>query len=403
MINTKIIFVDGLPGSGKPTIAHFLARQMELNDFKVKWIYETIDDHPLEYHVKEFKLETYLDEYESAYPDHLEKFIDQISKDEYTYIIDSSLFKEILGRDILLDQDQDRMFSKRMFEKVCSILKPLNSVYILLYQNNVKNSIENICTIRGKAWGKSYKHAYDGNTFSQKRNLKGEKALLGIMGEISDLSLKFFPEMDIKKLSIENSELKWDQYRKQILDFLELKQVEENLFDTSFEEYCGEYLGIKIHINNKRLFIDSFWPNLKLIPVENDVFEFEGFPIKLQFLRDENKIVRSIKIINAYRYFKDGEEIPKKNCKELNSSELNVFCGEYQAVEDKSTKKILIKDGNLTYIRNGNMDQILRAIDKNTFVCAGTSIRLTFNPKDKNKSFILSSGNKEDVTYEEIE
>jgi thymidylate kinase len=80
MINTKLILVDGLPGSGKSTIAHFLARQMELNDIKVKWIYETIDDHPLEYHVKEFKLETFLDEFESAYPDHLQKFIDQILK-----------------------------------------------------------------------------------------------------------------------------------------------------------------------------------------------------------------------------------------------------------------------------------------------------------------------------------
>ncbi|MDA3887049.1 MAG: hypothetical protein PF638_15795 [Candidatus Delongbacteria bacterium] len=402
MINTKLILVDGLPGSGKSTIAHFLARQMELNDIKVKWIYETIDDHPLEYHVKEFKLETFLDEFESAYPDHLQKFIDQILKDEYTYIIDSSLFKEILGRDILLDQNQDRIFSNRMFEKVCSILKPLNSVYILLYQNDVEKSIDNICTIRGKAWGNSYINAYDGSIISKKRNLKGKKALLGIMQEISDLALKLFPEMDIKKLLIENSKLEWDQYRKQILDFLELKQVEEKLFDTSFEEYCGEYLGIKIHINNKRLCIDSFWPNLKLIPVDNDVFEFEGFPIKFKFIRDENKIVRSIKIISAYRYFKDGEEIPKKNCKELNSSELNMFCGEYQAVEDKKARKILLKDSKLVYIRNGNMDQILKFIDKNTFVCAGTSIRLTFNQKNKIKSFVLSSGNKKEIAYEKI-
>jgi adenylate kinase family enzyme len=33
MINTKLILVDGLPGSGKSTIAHFLARQMELNEY----------------------------------------------------------------------------------------------------------------------------------------------------------------------------------------------------------------------------------------------------------------------------------------------------------------------------------------------------------------------------------
>jgi len=36
MLNTKLILVDGMTGSGKSTTAHFIARQLEKNGIKVK-------------------------------------------------------------------------------------------------------------------------------------------------------------------------------------------------------------------------------------------------------------------------------------------------------------------------------------------------------------------------------
>ena len=46
MINTKIIFVDGITGSGKSTITHFIARQLEQNGIKARWFHEEEEGNP---------------------------------------------------------------------------------------------------------------------------------------------------------------------------------------------------------------------------------------------------------------------------------------------------------------------------------------------------------------------
>ena len=50
MINTKLILVDGITGSGKSTTAQFIARQLEKNGIKARWYNELEIGNPL--HVK---------------------------------------------------------------------------------------------------------------------------------------------------------------------------------------------------------------------------------------------------------------------------------------------------------------------------------------------------------------
>jgi predicted adenine nucleotide alpha hydrolase (AANH) superfamily ATPase len=63
---------------------------------------------------------------------------------------------------------------------------------------------------------------------------------------------------------------------------LELKTIEEKLFDPSFEKYCGHYADkywfYHVHIKNNRLYLDQFWKNLKLRPLSEDEFEIIEVP-----------------------------------------------------------------------------------------------------------------------------
>lgn len=47
MLNSKLILIDGITGSGKSTTTQFLASQLKENDIKVKWYHETQTIHPL--------------------------------------------------------------------------------------------------------------------------------------------------------------------------------------------------------------------------------------------------------------------------------------------------------------------------------------------------------------------
>ena len=98
MINTKLIFVDGIGGSGKSTTAHFIARQMEKNNIKAQWFHENEDDHPLKWPEKKendtkYQLEKRRIE---TFPQQWKKMIDKFKNDDCVYIIESYLFQDVI-------------------------------------------------------------------------------------------------------------------------------------------------------------------------------------------------------------------------------------------------------------------------------------------------------------------
>ena len=55
MIKTKLILVDGIPGSGKSTLSQFISKQIERNKIKVKWYFEHDMFHPITIDYKELE------------------------------------------------------------------------------------------------------------------------------------------------------------------------------------------------------------------------------------------------------------------------------------------------------------------------------------------------------------
>lgn len=98
MINTKLIFVDGISGSGKSTTAHYIARQLEKNGIKVKWFHEDERDHPLDSMEEgDDKIDQqYITRFLEEYPKKWEKFINSIKNEEGVYIVESYLFQDII-------------------------------------------------------------------------------------------------------------------------------------------------------------------------------------------------------------------------------------------------------------------------------------------------------------------
>jgi len=131
MINTKLIFVDGITGSGKSTTAHFIARQLEKNGIKAKWFHEGETGNPLHQLVRnegesdnDFAIR-FMKEYpEERY----EKFVNSIKDDDCIYIVDSFLFQDIIW--IPLFYDISKEVIKKFVHKLCSLVACLNPVVI---------------------------------------------------------------------------------------------------------------------------------------------------------------------------------------------------------------------------------------------------------------------------------
>ena len=75
----KIIFVDGITGSGKSTTSSFITKQLNKNGIKAKWPTEHDEVHPLE-DLKKLENETDDDYAKRTLSDYPQKWIDFVAK-----------------------------------------------------------------------------------------------------------------------------------------------------------------------------------------------------------------------------------------------------------------------------------------------------------------------------------
>jgi shikimate kinase len=81
MIDTKLILVEGLPGSGKSSFGQFVGLQLSRNNHNAQWFIECELNHPVQF------------EYEASFSD--DDFSDLIEKHKpFSTLLENSVIKE---------------------------------------------------------------------------------------------------------------------------------------------------------------------------------------------------------------------------------------------------------------------------------------------------------------------
>jgi len=402
MINTKLILIDGIPGSGKSTTAHFIARQLEKNGIKTKWFHEADNEHPLSVSLKE-KVEGGQDPYKFrlfvSYPEKLTEFVNNVINDEYVYIIEAYLFQNILNQFFKLDTDKKTI--QNYYKNLIKIMGSLNPVIVYIYQKDIDKALKNSFEDRGGSFKEFLIELCENLLYCKNRNLSGESGIIQMWQELQNLTFDLLNEIKFKNIIIENSDNDWDKYRKQILTFLDVKFIDEIVYEPVYKEFCGFYSGIPVYIKNDRLCIEWGWPDIKLLPIKKDSFELEGFPSSIQFQRNQNNEIMSLNISkSSCNDFISGEDKLKLYAVFLEKSELESFCGEYWCETEDISRKIVIKNSDLYYVRNENNESKLIPISKTQFVMIViTDNRLDFNLKDGKYQFVLNIKGQEPLLF----
>jgi len=403
MLNTKIIFVDGIPGSGKSTIAHFIARQLNKNGIKAKWFIEMERNHPLE------ELEKNEDESETDfaykqlnnYPQRWLDFVIKAQDDDCVYIFESYPFQDIL--DFCLQIDMDRLSIKNYIHQLMSITSSLNPAIIHFYQSDVDQAIRKICLNRSNDWKMYAIENSENFLFCKNRNYIGETAFIKQCEEVVRISLELFSEFEIPKLQIENSAHDWDNYRKQILDFIEIPMIDELLYQSSYDRYCGYYSGknywLKIHVDGNRLWVDDSWANMKLLPLSEDEFEIEAIPAAFKFIWNESSEIKALIVTKSLCDYTEGEIFIKIIPVELSENDLQRFCGDFRCESENLDRKIYLKDGNLYYWRNEESESKLMPVSQNKLAMFGSTAMLEYTFDGGVKQILFTAQDDEDMIF----
>lgn len=299
MLNTKLIFIDGITGSGKSTTAQFLANQLMKNGIKVKWYHEEEENHPLDYaeDVEVFASQAEMEKFLETTPKLWKQFVKQVSQSDEVHIVESFLLQNTVR--LLFQNNFEEARIVNFVQEIEDIIGRLNPALLYFHQQDATLSIRKIWRRRGDAWKKWFIDSDIQTPYVKTSGITGELGVIKLWSDYQNFTNQLFEEYKFKKLCIENSAGNWNDYHQRILDFLELNLVIE-CRDLTIEEkkrYCGTYkeqegkLECKVELLDGNLVCDLIWPDIRLLPVESgdsNLFYLESFPVFIKFKENEN-------------------------------------------------------------------------------------------------------------------
>src|SRR6266700_6290989 len=300
MQTTRLILIEGLSCSGKSTMAHYLSRQLTKQGIPHTWWYEENKGHPLYSFHDPASMQQVIDTLATGDHDRViavvlelwQQLVESLQASENIAILDGSLFGHLTWT--LFPFDIPLTEIQAYLTQVERLIRPLNPCLIYLYQDDLATSFRRRCQ-RRNIKEEDMIRAVTETVYGKRRNLQGFEGMLQYWTDYRYLIDAFFSSMEVAKLSLENSAGDWLKYQQQVLQFLGLSLLPElSLSGENLDHFVGTYTFMDGDIRRYcaiwreqgYLFLDgvpSLWPNNRLIPLSQQVFAVDSFPVKVHF------------------------------------------------------------------------------------------------------------------------
>ena len=233
MLDTKLIFIEGLPGLGKTTTSVWLAKRLILRGFRVNFLEESQPQHPLnvggdlhpacstpgEVLFQRYTPDSYIQEslerWQAAVPVALQS--------EAINVLDSYPFQNSVR--ILLQMDAPIDVIREYFKQVESFTTPLHPVLIYYDQPDTtyaKDHFTQIAARRGSAWTEYATALVLRCPYAGNRHLQDFEGVLTFLADYKNLIDILLEQSRIPRIILDHGFDDWAEFYRQIEDFLGL-------------------------------------------------------------------------------------------------------------------------------------------------------------------------------------
>jgi thymidylate kinase len=283
-VGSRLILVEGLTGSGKSIMAHFIARQLQYNGIPASWVHEGEEPHPILVDVGS-SLPDYMDEMRERWAAYVEQAGDQV------IVVEACLFNNLI--DSLLAHDVDRAKVLQYGDALQALIEPLNPTLVYLVQEDVDSALERNFKDRGKGF-RDYVIQYATETpLARRRGWEGYAGMVMFWREFVAVTDELFQRYRIRKLKIDNSAGHWDDYNRQVLECLSLPLIPEQVSQSEALGLVGVYRDRKngreftVRYEEGKLTINLFLSvRTPLVRRAEKAFLTEGWHFELSFETD---------------------------------------------------------------------------------------------------------------------
>jgi hypothetical protein len=218
-IQTRLIIVEGIMGSGKSTTARWIAAQLEAAGLQALAITERVEPHPVRgTDGLDHWFQPWLDVTAEGLADRsLAKwrtFVADAQATETIYALDGQLFHGDLTNLFLMEATSALI--RKHCKSVSEIVRPLAPLLIYFYQADVERAIHTIAAERGEEWVKYQVNWKLQAPYSRRLGLSGLAGLVALYKDYRALTDDLYSALDFPKLAIDNSQQDWDACYQQI-------------------------------------------------------------------------------------------------------------------------------------------------------------------------------------------
>lgn len=340
MAQSKLIFMEGLPSTGKSTNSGILLSQLNQNGKKARWIHEVSRPHPtlffyeaclderqynhllnkhpeaklllnklknirgqsivfdlleIEWNYSHLldievvnELRSYdvwnfpIDKYINIALEKWRYFVDKQRQTDEIIILDSSIFQFQIYTFILAEVPFSKL--KTFIETIYELAAPLNPCLIYFYRENTDDTIDFLIRDRGisfleRIWERDKEQPYYHN---RPMGAEGYKLFLKDYGKYAKSLFDTFP---FSKLLLEISKGNWDEYVKKLMEFFNVEYKEPPIVQFPNGRYYNEKLKSSIEIINEKC-ITPGGGQKRLFAKSESEFCFNDLPVILHYTND---------------------------------------------------------------------------------------------------------------------
>lgn len=216
-----LVIVEGIMGSGKSNTVLRLADRLNASGIAAVGITEGTSPHPIRFDWEEPWAEMPAAHLAQSSVARWRAYANAASASESMSLVDGQLFHGNLTSLFLLDADIALI--RDYLHDVVEAISPLRPLLIYFHQNDVDRAIRAISAERGDAWVTYQVDWKLMSPYAVRHGMTGLEGLIALYRDYRRLTDQLYAELDIPKISIENSEREWAMYEA-IIDSVLLNQ-----------------------------------------------------------------------------------------------------------------------------------------------------------------------------------
>lgn len=301
MLDTKLILVDGIPGSGKSTTAQWIALELQRRQIEADWFMDEHRGNPVtiwEHLPAESFLVRSLENWQ--------QLTRTLQSSNQIMVLEGCFFQQLLGG--LFAQDMERAKIIAGMQAVYERIRALQPVLIYFYQADLELALKTIHTERGAEWSEYMLKGLEQTPYATRRHLTGFDALIQYNREYRALTDELLQSLGLRTLAIENAKRDWPVIQDQIRQFLRLSPlIEEPVNIDELARFEGRYRDLSgthphnpectIRMGSRGLVLYDFrYPKSDLILKAADEFYVQTLGYQLTFETDRKGKIRMMKV-----------------------------------------------------------------------------------------------------------